>query len=95
MHCIHNFVSVSSKACKNKIQLPIKKLEISIAGPFGPIWLNQYTVRLTPFQVKYVEVFQEEPVGIAELFLTEECDLNLARGERANERCITLVNCVS
>uniref|UniRef100_A0A0R3RLB9 guanylate cyclase n=1 Tax=Elaeophora elaphi TaxID=1147741 RepID=A0A0R3RLB9_9BILA len=57
-------------------------------GPFGPIWLNQHTVRLTPFQAKYVEVFQEEPVGIAELFLTEECDLT---GEkRANERCITL-----
>ncbi|VDK64490.1 unnamed protein product [Onchocerca ochengi] len=61
-----------------------------LTGPFGPIWLNQYTIRLTPFQVKYVEVFGKDPVGIADLFLTEECDLNLARGERANERCITL-----
>ncbi|CAG9531416.1 unnamed protein product [Cercopithifilaria johnstoni] len=59
-----------------------------IARPFGPIWLNQYRIRLTPFQAKYVEVFKEEPVSIAKLFLTEEC--NLPKKERANKRCITL-----
>ncbi|VDO32393.1 unnamed protein product, partial [Onchocerca flexuosa] len=61
-----------------------------LTGPFGPIWLNQYTIRLTPFQAKYVEVFGKEPVGIADLFLTEECDLDSDRGEGAYERCITL-----
>ncbi|VDO07454.1 unnamed protein product, partial [Brugia timori] len=59
-------------------------------GPFGTIWLNQYTVRLTPFQVKYVEVFQEEPVGIADLFLTQECDQDKIRKKGASRRCITL-----
>uniref|UniRef100_A0A0N4TPP8 guanylate cyclase n=1 Tax=Brugia pahangi TaxID=6280 RepID=A0A0N4TPP8_BRUPA len=59
-------------------------------GPFGTIWLNQYTVRLTPFQVKYVEVFQEEPVGIADLFLTQECGQDKTRKKGANGRCITL-----
>uniref|UniRef100_A0A1I7VPG0 guanylate cyclase n=1 Tax=Loa loa TaxID=7209 RepID=A0A1I7VPG0_LOALO len=64
---------------------------MNVAGPFGPIWLNQYAVRLTPFQAKYVEVFQEEPVSIAELFLTKECDSDLARKKGANGRCITLI----
>ncbi|EJW76537.1 hypothetical protein WUBG_12554, partial [Wuchereria bancrofti] len=63
---------------------------MNVAGPFGTIWLNQYTVRLTPFQAKYVEVFQEEPVGIAELFLTHECDQDQTRKKGADGRCITL-----
>uniref|UniRef100_A0AAF5PLC8 guanylate cyclase n=1 Tax=Wuchereria bancrofti TaxID=6293 RepID=A0AAF5PLC8_WUCBA len=50
-------------------------------GPFGTIWLNQYTVRLTPFQAKYVEVFQEEP----------ECDKDETRKKGANGCCITLI----
>ncbi|VBB34500.1 unnamed protein product, partial [Acanthocheilonema viteae] len=67
----------------------IDKLKSShFTGPFGSIWLNQYTVRLTPFQVKYVEVFEKEPIIIAELFLTEKCELT--REENANKRCISL-----
>ncbi|MCP9264960.1 Guanylate cyclase [Dirofilaria immitis] len=61
-----------------------------IARPFGSIWLNQYAIRLTPFQAKYVEVFGNEPVNIVDLFPTEECDMNLIEEKGVNEYCITL-----
>lgn len=51
-----------------------------LVGPFGPIWFNHYAVRLTPFQVKYVEAFQPEPVDFAKLFLTQKCNPNDSHG---------------
>ncbi|VDN01193.1 unnamed protein product [Thelazia callipaeda] len=80
-HTKHNGETNSlAKSVKNK----------HFNGPFGPISLNEYAIRIIPFDVGYVEVSKDKPVKFAKLFLSNICDV--PEGTMGNNRsCVKLL----
>ncbi|VDK46989.1 unnamed protein product [Anisakis simplex] len=60
----------------DSVQLLNGMRNLRVDGPFGPIVLNNDTVRISPFSVRSVQRDAEHPVNLMSINLTENCPLS-------------------